>query len=343
MAFFKVNAVTAMLIAALSFSFCPLLYAISSEDIAPIVQAFYVQVWVTIVASIVIIIKTKSIKNIYQPLISLFKLPWETWSVIVLSGLGGYMGTLFFLWSINLMSDAGAAIIMEAWPLLAVLIAPVLIKDHAQKIKLLDVLLMIILFIGLLMICAGDSGLTFEQFVTNPLFMFSNKSLEEFSGILLAFLSAFCYAWAGVSRPYFLSLLTNNFRKKYLIDHGRWYESLFAFWLTCLTAIPLGLFFAVYFENDVFIPPYNSLISLGLGVFLTTMGCFYAYSLMLSKSSTINLLWYISPIVAAVWLVIFGYSEITSLLIAGGCLIIFANLVLILTTKDNSITKIEEA
>jgi drug/metabolite transporter (DMT)-like permease len=286
--------------------------------------------------------KTRSVSGLYKPLYDLFRLPWHVWIIIVLSGLGGYMGTLFYLWAISLMSDAGAAIIMEAWPLLAVLIAPVLLKNHAQKIRFLDLILIAVLVLGSFMICASDTGLSFEEFITNPLFMFTGRSFEEFSGMLCAFMAAFCYAWAGVSRPYFLAQLPQNYKDKYLTAHKQWYESLYAFWLTCLTAIPLSLFCAIWYENGVFIPPFNFAVTTLLGIFLTTMGCFYAYSLMLAKSSTINLLWYISPVLAATWLVVFGYSEVTPLLIAGAFLIILANLILILTDTDDAVAHIDE-
>lgn len=329
------NAVNAMLIAALSFSFCPLLYAIGNENVSSLVQAFYVQLSVTLVSTIIIFYKTRSLVVIYDTLKSLFSLPWHIWIVIVLSGLGGYMGTLFFLWAINLMSDAGAAIIMEAWPLLAVLIAPALIPNYEQNIRILDLLLMIILAIGLFMICAGDSGLTFEEFITNPFFMFQMNSYDELAGMICAFMSAFCYAWAGVSRPYFLAILPREYKIKFLSSQKPWYESLFAFWLTCLTAIPLSLIFALYYEGTIIVPADNIFIFALLGIFLTSMGCFYAYSLMMTKKSTINLLWYISPILAAAWLIIFGYSEVTPLLIAGGFLIILSNIILILTNKKD--------
>jgi len=330
------KAIFSMIIAALSFSFCPLLYAISLETASPLAQAFYVQLFVTIVASFFILIVTKRLDSLYKPLISLFKLPWETWSVIVLSGVGGYMGTLFFLWALGLMSDAGASIIMEAWPILAVLISPVLISTHRASIRLLDIALIILLFIGLSMIYASDTGITLDQFVKNPIFMFENGTFDDFLGIICAFMSAFCYAWAGVSRPYFLSLLSDRFNQTYLLKNGECYSSLFAFWLTCLTAMPLALISAWYFEDTVFSAMNNLYISIGLGVLLTSMGCFYAFSLMKATSSTINLLWYFAPVLATIWLVLFGYSQLTPLLILGGFLIILANLILILTNKQTT-------
>lgn len=328
------TAIIPMLIAALSFSFCPLLYALSLETASPLAQAFYVQLFVTIVASFFIIVITKRFDSLYKPLIALFKLPWETWSVILLSGIGGYMGTLFFLWALGLMSDAGASIIMEAWPILAVLISPALIATHRASIKILDIFLILILLTGLAMIYASDSGITFVQFIQNPIFMFNHGSFDDVLGIICAVMSAFCYAWAGVSRPYFLSLLSKDFNQTYLLKNGKWYSSLFAFWLTCLTAMPVALLSAWYFENTLLSAMNNLYISLGLGLLLTSMGCFYAYSLMKATSSTINLLWYFAPVLATIWLVLFGYSQLTPLLITGGVLIILANIILILTNQQ---------
>jgi drug/metabolite transporter (DMT)-like permease len=291
------NATISMLIAALSFSFCPLLYALSLTGASAMTQALYVQIAVTVVASIGLVGLRRNMSAFIAPTKELFKLPWETWTVIILSGVAGYMGTLFFLWSLKYMSEAGAAIIMESWPILAVFIAPVLMRNHTNRIRLVDVFIIGLIIFGALMINGSDANMSVGQFIDNPFFMFQDRSFENYIGIFCAFMSAFCYAWAGSSRPYFSALLP--------------FESLL-------------------------ISQSNIIISLSLGICLTIMGCMYAYSLMVSNTSMINLLWYIAPILATLWLVIFGYSQITPLFILGGGLIIGANLLLVLSSKKKT-------
>jgi drug/metabolite transporter (DMT)-like permease len=68
---------------------------------------------------------------------------------------------------------------------------------------------------------------------------------------------------------------------------------------------------------------------------LVSTSVFYAYGLLISQNANINLIWYFAPVLATVWLVVFGYSQMTPLLIIGGILIIFANIVLILSNKKS--------
>jgi drug/metabolite transporter (DMT)-like permease len=330
------NATISMLIAALSFSFCPLLYALSLTGASAMTQALYVQIAVTVVASIGLVGLRRNMSAFIAPTKELFKLPWETWTVIILSGVAGYMGTLFFLWSLKYMSEAGAAIIMESWPILAVFIAPVLMRNHTNRIRLVDVFIIGLIIFGALMINGSDANMSVGQFIDNPFFMFQDRSFENYIGIFCAFMSAFCYAWAGSSRPYFSALLPFEYRKKHFSKGAPFFETLYSFWLTCLSAMPIAIVVNIFMDESLLISQSNIIISLSLGICLTIMGCMYAYSLMVSNTSMINLLWYIAPILATLWLVIFGYSQITPLFILGGGLIIGANLLLVLSSKKKT-------
>ena len=321
-----------MIIAAVAFSVCPLLYTISIEHTDPLTQSLFVQIAIVFVAGIILTLTLGSPSKLKLSLSELFHMPVKSWLIILVSGVTAYLGTLFFLLSINLMSPAGAAIIMETWPILAIFVAPLLIEKKWVKFRLLDFALIFLMTLGLIMISAGETGLSLKQFMASPLFLFEGNSYEEMFGILCAFLSAFCYAWAGVSRPQFVNALPKSYRIKHFQGIETWKESLFAFWITAFAALPLALITSLIFGLDLTPLADIATISLGLGFALTAMGCFYALSLTVSNTSSINLIWYISPILAALWLALFGYSEITEMLIAGGFLIIVANVVLIVTS-----------
>lgn len=328
------GSINAMFIAALSFSFCPLLYAMNLADVSPMTQALYVQLGITSVASIALIMIRRNARDLIGSTAELLQLPWHTWIVIALSGIAGYMGTLFFLWALLFMSEAGAAIIMESWPILAVFMAPALIKHHQNTIRFRDILLMLFILCGVLMISASEANMSFTQFFNNPFFMFEDRNYEEYIGIICAFLSALCYAWAGISRPYFSSLLPLEYRKKHFAKGAPFFETLYSFWLTCLSATPVAIIANLLMGDPIIAPLNNIGLSLLLGICLTVMGCMYAYSLMVSKTSMINLLWYIAPVLATLWLVLFGYSQVTLLLLCGGGIILVANGLLIITNQS---------
>jgi drug/metabolite transporter (DMT)-like permease len=331
------NAIVLMALSALAFSICPLFYAITMQYTDPLSQGLYVQIAITLCAGILLSFSLKSPLAFIGSLRELFSMSFDVWLVIILSGVAAYIGTLFFLLSLNLMSPAGAAIIMECWPILAIFIAPVLIEKNWKPFETLDIVLIMFLMLGLFIISASDIGLSFEELLEDPLFLFTGKSYEEMYGIICAVLSAFCYAWAGVARPYFVEKLPNNYRQKYFGGTKNWKESLFAFWVTALTAIPLATLTVFIFGFDL--SPLGNIImpTIGLGLALTAMGCLYALSISLADTPNVNFLWYLSPLMAAIWLAIFGFSQITPMLVLGGFFIISANIILILKSRKPNV------
>ena len=320
-------------LSALAFSICPLFYAMTMQYTDPLSQGLYVQISITLVAGLLLMFCLKTPLHFIKAIKTLFQMPSAIWISIVLSGITAYIGTLFFLMSLNLMSPAGAAIIMESWPILAIFIAPILIEKKWKPFEPIDFALIILLMLGLIIISAGGAGLSLSNFLNNPLFIFSGNTYEQMFGILCAFLSAFCYAWAGVARPYFVEQLPNDYRIHFFGKARNWKESLFAFWVTAATAIPLALVTVIIFGVDL--SPLSNILfpTIGLGLALTSMGCLYALSLTLSDTPNVNFLWYTSPLLAAIWLSLFGFSQITPMLIFGGALIITANVILILKSR----------
>ena len=327
------NAIILMGLSALAFSICPLFYAITMQHTDPLSQGLYVQIAITVCAGLLLAMCLKTPLSLIRALRTLFSMPFDTWFIIVLSGVTAYIGTLFFSIIAKPYVACGAAIIMECWPILAIFIAPVLIEKNWKPFETLDLVLIAFLMLGLFIISASDVGLSFEELLNNPLFLFTGKSYEELYGIICAVLSAFCYAWAGVARPYFVEKLPPEYRVKYFGKPRNWKESLFTFWITALTAIPLAVVTVAIFGFDLSPIPNIIIPTVGLGLALTAMGCLYALSLSLADTPNVNFLWYLSPLLAAIWLALFGYSQITPMLILGGLFIISANIILILKSR----------
>jgi hypothetical protein len=82
-------------------------------------------------------------------------------------------------------------------------------------------------------------------------------------------------------------------------------------------------------EDSIFIDINASLPIIMIGVIFVIVSTFYSYALLVADNANINLIWYISPVLAAVWLALSGYSQITPMLVLGGFLIIVSNIILI--------------
>ena len=66
------------------------------------------------------------------------------------------------------------------------------------------------------------------------------------------------------------------------------------------------------------------------------MSSMYSYALLKSDSSNVAAIWYIGPALAASWLVFFGFSEATELLVIGAAFIIVSNLSIIFIPAKKS-------
>lgn len=337
------SATLAIIIAAISFSFYPLLNSIAMEFMPKYFLALMVQIITTLLSFFLLTFHMKSFKKTLQIIRLFWKLPWDLKIIPLLSGTGIFMGALFFIFALDLMNKTGATLIMECWPFLAIVITRALLthKDW-EPFKILDAILMILAFMGLMLITVSESGQNINDFFANPLGILNADEPSELLGVLLAVLAALCFAWAGVSRSYFSSQLPTKFRLHFFSKKDSLSESNFTYMLTYMFGLPTA--FAIYFLFSVE-PPRLTLTVLPvlilLGASLVATAIFYSYALLVTKNANINILWYIAPVLATVWLILLGYSTLTPLILIGGALIICANLILVLINKEKRVVQNE--
>ena len=327
------KAITAISSAALAFSFYPLLNSIALDLASPFLLAFLVQCATIIVGFCALITMNKSNKTIMACFADYKKLPFDIFIIPIISGIGIYLGGLFFLFALSLMSKAGAAIIMESWPIIAIVMAPIALNKNWQKLNVIDGILIFISLIGLLFITASEEKISLNDFMNNPLFLFSDQNFYGTLGIVMALLSALCFAASSIARSAFAHNLPTEFRIKHFKRTETVSESIFTYLLTYLCGLPLALFSLLLMEDTISFEISATLPILLIGLSLVITSSLYSYALLITDNSNINLIWYISPLLAAVWLTVFGFSQITPMLVIGGVLIISANVILILKSR----------
>jgi drug/metabolite transporter (DMT)-like permease len=328
------NATIAILIAAFSYSFYPLLYSLAL-DIGTIFSILlFVQITLPIISCSIIAYQFKSMHKMFSLLYDTMKLDWDVLIISILAGTGAFLGMLFFIYALEMMSKAGATLIMECWPLMAIIVTRALLSHKEwESFRPIDLILILMCFCGFILIYASEMGFSLEQFFSSPHTLFSDSSYEELFGVLLAVMAALLFAWAGVARSYFVTKLPDEFRIHYFGQKDSITEMNFSNMAIYAFGIPSAIIGYLWFEEDSFVLnsefiTYILLITLCL----TVTGIFYSYSLLIAHNANINLLWYFAPVLAIIWLSIFGYSVLTPLVILGGFLIIFANIILILIT-----------
>lgn len=331
------NAVTAISLSALAFSFYPLLNAFGLGVTTPILFALLNHIATILVCYGVLVLFMKSPSRTHGALKEFMALPLETRLIAVFSGISVYLGGLCFLFALSLMSKAGAAIIMEMWPILAIFIAPVLMTEKKWKsMGLLNAVLILLSLTGLLMITASESGMTFSRFLQNPFFMFVNQDAYAYIGIVVAFLAAFCFAFSGVSRSHFANKLPPDFRHRHFGKTETITESLYTYLLTYILGFPLALVLLLFLEPEAGASIASILPVAFNGFVLVATSSLYSYAVLKADNANINLIWYFAPLLAAIWLSLFGLSRITEMLVIGGGLIVIANIVLILSSRKTA-------
>lgn len=330
------NAMIAILIAAISFSFYPLLNSMALETTSPFLLALLIQIVTIITATIALTLKIKAPQNITKAFMDYKKFPTSIFLIPVFSGIGIYLGGLFFIFSLSLMSKAGASLIMESWPVFAIFLAFLLPNKRRSPIRAIDIILIIITLIGMLMITASEKNISLSEFMNDPLFIFKEQDFYGYLGIVMAFLAAWCFATSAIARSYFAARMPTSFRIKYFGKTETITESIFTYLLTYILGLPLAVLSFLLFEDSIQISTDTALPVVLIGIVFVITSSLYSYAMLITRKTNINLMWYISPILAALWLAIFGYSQITEMLIAGGFLIVTANVLLILTAKKRA-------
>jgi drug/metabolite transporter (DMT)-like permease len=321
----------AICLAAFSFSFYPLMNTFGTSYSDPITFSVINHIATILVAGIFMTTLFNGPKRSIAVLSHFKKLPMNVKLIAVFSGIAIYLGGLFFIMALQLMSRAGATVITEMWPALAVFIAPLLIRKNWQRIKLLDVWVLVICLVGVIFITAAETGQNFSAFIEMPFFMQQDYNFEHYLGIFLAVLSAYCFAFSGVSRAHFANSLPQDFRDEYMEGGVTIKEATYTYLITYILGIPLVILLYFVMETGVGFEAKALLPGVMNGIILTVTSTLYSYAILKSDNSNINILWYFAPLLASLWLILFGLTEATDMVAIGGFLIILANVSLIMS------------
>lgn len=328
--------IIAICLAGFSFSFFPLMNAIGTQYADPVTFSVINHAATIFVSFILLFAFFKGPTHAIVVLKQFLILPHNVKLIALFSGIAVYLGGLFFILALKLMSKAGATMITEMWPALAIFITPIFIAKKWQRIRALDIWTLLLCLIGVVFITASETGQNFSNFIKQPFFLQQEYGFETYIGIFLAVLSAYCFAFSGVSRAHFANSLPQDFRDEHMDGGITIKEATFTYLLTYLLGVPLVVLLFFVMETGANLSPEAILPGVMNGVILTATSTLYSYAILKSNNANINILWYFAPLLASLWLVYFDFSIATDMIAIGGFLIVVANIVLIITadTKD---------
>ncbi len=214
--------------------------------------------------------------------------------------------------SFSYMSKAGATVVYEAWPILAMYITPLLIKKGWETISRKDLAFSLLALVGI-------------GFLLYPEIKTAGFAADKFMGtfhLLLPLLGGALMAVAAVMKSRVSHLLEN---KKHPIASLLRTQAIFS---ACVMVLS-GIFALIWPDKPDVFSRENILIVVAVGVFIHTLGN-VAYTMAILRSAKPNIvaLWYLMPVFSVVWLWLAKVSAVTEYIVWGSIFIITSNLIM---------------
>lgn len=213
------------------------------------------------------------------------------------------------VYAFSIGSNSAVTILYEMWPVLVFFLMPLFFtKERINRITLVEVIAAFIAIIGVF-------SIVFSEFSTkefHDILLISNgEFIGLISGLLMA-LAVIIKSKAVIGED-LQGLAISDFIVIDLINR------IFA------AAIAFG-FLIIFFDAD-FSGLYSADSSIGFGVIEGLGGLLYWIAISKSRRSSIQLLIYIAPVIAFVWLYTLGLAELSAGIVFGAALIFSANVV----------------
>lgn len=331
------NAVVMMLGAAFLWSLYPALIAISGDQIGAPVFIMVIHISCGLSAALFAYCSIKQKKTVWHNIKIVTKsLNFDQWLYLMLIGFVSTLYNLCFIVAIGTTSKIGAAIIIEAWPLFAMFLAPLLVTKDWSQVKLRDYVAGVVALIGVGLIMIADQK-DLARLITDYRNFIVSDDFWAITGIMAALIGSICLALSIV----LCAEISNKISTVILQEKD--------YSMTCayigetirrIVALPTSLLLIFIFSDDLGVSYEGVAIGTFVGIFIFSIGSMaVTLALLKAPSSTINMLYYISPILAVLWLYLMDLGEITPMIIVGGALVICANLI----TLDRHKKKQEKA
>ena len=316
------NSVSIMLVASLLWSFYPIMIALSEGKIGPMLLVIVIHISCGLSAFVFGYIKTKQKKETWQRFKGTVKsLNGDQWVYLLCVGLVSTLYNLCFILAMGMTSKISAAIIIEAWPIIAMFLAPILVSKTWKDVTLIDYVAGVVALVGVLILMTQGN-------IQNLL---DGTNLMSVVGAMLAFIGSVCLALSILFRAeisnriafIFSSSAKHNLRTTFMGEA-----------ICRILALPSSLLLLFIFPEDIYLSFEGLTYGVLTGVFIFNIGSVAVTLAMLrASSSSINMLYYLSPILAVVWLYFSGLAEWNNALLYGGALVILSNIIVIKRQK----------
>ena len=288
-----------------------MMFSVLSWSLFPLVSVWGIQqlsifdyiLWTYVVgfmATGLIFLALPARQKIILPKIS--KIGQKTFTEIFIGCLAALLSFACLLISFSYMSKAVATIVFEAWPVIAVYLAPILIKKGWEKISQRELLFSLLAFAGIDLLLMPQAH---HQSLTHLLLPLAGGILMAAASMLKSRVS---HELENKSHP-----ITSLLKTQLLFSGG-----------VILLCIPFSL---IWPDKHSVYTAENVMAILFTGIAIHTLGNIsYTMAILRSVKANIIVLWCLMPVFAVLWLWLAHQTEITSFIILGTIFIMTASL-----------------
>jgi len=324
------NVLISMTLALIIWSLYPLaaVYGLESMNYMEII--FYVYLWAAIGSTIICFVYLALSKRLRQTWEIQRSLPFKAYGPAFLSGLFAGGSHALFIISLTMTDKAAASLLFEAWPVIALVATPLLMKKKWKKVSFKEFCLGGFALLGVVIVILSDEKL-FSNVQGGASDLSQMLDIKQLGGYILAFLGGYLTALFVLLRGVYaqnFSALNNGIASSLISEFvSRVLGFFFFFIVYFIFQDMIGL---ENFQNDVFSLP---LIFIGGGIFVIG-GMLFTYSILNANSPTIHIICYLIPIFAVIWLCLMGKSTLGIGLIIGSVIVVGSNIALYFSQKS---------
>lgn len=314
MGFTAWRAVAFMLVSVVAYSVLPVFGALSVADLHPALfsgKGFFFAAFPSLALALALRVLPAA-RRLRTPS-GAFDRPARAVGFIALSGAISVMSWIALFYSFAAINKASASILYETWLIYMTFMLPIFFPARYNALKSADLVNILIAFFGIyLIVTSGANDGTALADVTALI------QLSEAQGYFLAFLS-------GVLMAVGTTVKANVMKR---VESGSQHLSTYiaAEFFHKLAGGLTGLGVCALLAPEAFANLFDFDVALGFSLVLAVGAPAYWLSVTATRLSSVHLLSYFTPVIAAFWLYVFGFATINAAIAFGAAFIIVANI-----------------
>lgn len=289
--------------AVLLYSLFPLFNALSVGSVTPLVYVFKACMIAVLIDTLLLVGYRAWATDVAPLTLSKVKLHYLASAAFVAT-----IAYVILVYAFSVGSNSGVTMLYELWPIIVFFAFPLIFRDRFFKIGWLEAVAAVIAIVGLaLIVAASNKAGTFSlQSIAR-----SGEALGLLAGVLMA--GAVLLKSGSIVDRKIGDLKFSDFALIDLINRS-FAAAIALIGILLLTPVEIG----TTFQWDS---------SIGFGAIEGLGGLLYWIAIGRSARSSLQLLLYLAPVLAFVWLCLVGLSELTGAILFGAMLIFAANVV----------------